>query len=197
MSYLQKDTVLVLNRGWQAIHIKTPTDALSMMYSDVATGLDIRGQDYMVPLKWADWVKLPINEDDHFINTVRGRIKLPKVIVLCNFDRVPKKRPRFSSKNIWLRDGGTCQYTGKKLKPGEGNIDHVVPKSHGGITDWSNCVLAHKEINAKKAGRTPEQAGLKLLRQPTTPKELPVTFYLKNKHKIKEWDIFLKSFTNN
>jgi len=197
MSYLQKDTVLVLNRGWQAIHIKTPTDALSMMYSDVATGLDIRGQDYMVPLKWADWVKLPINEDDHFINTVRGRIKLPKVIVLCNFDRVPKKRPRFSSKNIWLRDGGTCQYTGKKLKPGEGNIDHVVPKSHGGITDWSNCVLAHKEINAKKAGRTPEQAGLKLLRQPATPKELPVTFYLKNKHKIKEWDIFLKSFTNN
>jgi 5-methylcytosine-specific restriction endonuclease McrA len=197
MSYLTKDTVLVLNRGWQAIHIKTPTDALSMMYADIATGLDIRGADHMVPLKWNDWVNLPLSEGDEYIKTVRGNIKIPKVIVLCKFDRVPKKRPRFSNKNIWLRDGGMCQYTGKKLQPGEGNIDHVIPKSHGGITDWSNCVLAHKEVNAKKAGRTPEQAGLKLLRQPTTPKELPVTFYLKNKHKIKEWDIFLKNFTNN
>jgi 5-methylcytosine-specific restriction endonuclease McrA len=197
MSYLQKDTVLVLNRGWQAIHIKTPTDALSMMYSDVATGLDIRGKDYMVPLKWADWIQLPINDEDHFINTVRGKIKLPKVIVLCNFDRVPKKRPRFSSKNLWLRDNGTCQYTGKKLKPNEGNIDHVIPKSHGGLTDWSNCVLAHKDVNAKKAGRTPEQAGLRLIKQPTVPKEMPVTFYIRNKHKIKEWDLFLSHLSNN
>jgi 5-methylcytosine-specific restriction endonuclease McrA len=167
------------------------------MYSDVATGLDIRGQDHMVPLKWVDWVKLPINEDDHVINTVRGKIKLPKVIVLCNFDRVPKKRPRFSNKNIWLRDGGVCQYTGKKLQPGEGNIDHVIPKSLGGATNWTNCVLAHKDVNAKKAGRTPEQAGLRLIRNPDTPKELPATFYIRNKHKIKEWDIFLKHTANN
>jgi len=196
MSHLTKDTVLVLNRGWQAIHVKTPADALSMMYSDVATGLDIRGEDHMVPLRWKDWSLLPVNEEDNFIMTVRGNIKIPKVIVLCNFDRVPKKRPRFSNKNIWVRDGGVCQYTGKKLQPGEGNIDHVVPKSLGGETSWDNCVLAHREINAKKASRTPEQAGLKLLRKPTVPKELPVTFYIRNKHKIKEWEPFLKHTTN-
>lgn len=197
MSCLTKDTVLVLNRGWQAIHVKTPADALSMMYSDVATGLDIRGEDNMVPLRWKDWIQLPIESNDDFIKTVRGNIKVPKVIVLCNFSRVPKKRPRFSSKNIWLRDGGVCQYTGKKLQPNEGNIDHVVPKSHGGSTTWTNCVLAHKDVNARKAGRTPEEAGLRLLRKPTSPKEMPVTYYIRNKHKIKEWDHFLKHFASN
>lgn len=197
MSHLTKDTVLVLNRGWQAVHVKTPADALSMMYSDVATGLDIRAEDHMVPLRWVDWVELPVGENDNFIKTVRGNIKIPKVIVLCRFDRVPKKRPRFSNKNIWIRDGGICQYTGKKLQPGEGNIDHVVPKLQGGETSWTNCVLAHKDVNAKKAGRTPEQAGLRLLKQPVIPKEMPVTYYIRNKYKIKEWDLFLKPFVNN
>lgn len=197
MSHLTKDTVLVLNRGWQAIHVKTPADALSMMYSDVATGLDIRGDDHMVPLRWKDWIQLPVDEHDHYIQTIRGNIKIPKVIVLCNFDKVPKKRPKLSNKNIWLRDGGVCQYTGKKLQPGEGNIDHVIPKSLGGETSWTNCVLAHREINAKKAGRTPEQAGLNLLRKPAAPKELPATYYIRNKHKIKEWEPFLKLKYNN
>ncbi len=197
MSHLTKDTVLVLNRNWQAIHIKTPADALSMMYSDVATGLDIRGDDYMVPLRWCDWANLPIGGDDTFVRTVQGNVKIPKVIVLCNFDKVPRKRPRLSGKNIWARDGGICQYTGRKLKHGEGNIDHVVPKHRGGPTTWTNCVLACKKINAKKAGRTPEEAGLRLLKEPSVPKELPVTYYIHNKHKIKEWEHFLKHTSSN
>jgi len=57
--------------------------------------------------------------------------------------------------------------------------------------------LAHKDINAKKGGRTPEQAGLKRLREPTIPKEMPATYYIRNKHRIKEWDLFLKPFANN
>lgn len=197
MSHLTKDIVLVLNRNWQAIHIKTPADALSMMYSDVATGLDIRGDDYMTPLKWKDWVNLPITDKDAFVKTVHGNIKIPKVIVLSNFDKVPKKRPRFSSKSIWVRDGGVCQYTGRKLKQGEGNIDHVIPKHRGGPTTWDNCVLACKKINAKKAGRTPEEAGLRLLKKPSVPKELPVTYYIRNKHRIKEWEPFLKHAPSN
>jgi 5-methylcytosine-specific restriction endonuclease McrA len=193
MSALYNNTVLVLNKNWQAIGIKTPADTFAMLMTDSATALNIQGTDNMTPLKWKDWIKLPINEDDLFVQTVKQKIKIPKVIVLCRFDKVPKKRPRFSQKNIWIRDNFTCQYTGKKLKPGEGNIDHVVPRSRGGVTTWENCVLACRQINAKKANYTPDEAGLKLLKPPTPPKELPVFHYITNKHKIKEWDIFLKN----
>lgn len=189
---LNRNTVLVLNKNWQAIGIKSPADTFAMLMTDAATGLDIRGQDYMVPLRWNDWLKLSIEDEDDFVQTVNQKIKIPKVIVLCKFDKVPKKRPRFSQKNIWIRDNFTCQYTGKKLKPGEGNIDHVLPKSRGGATAWENCVLACRQVNAKKADATPEEVGLKLLKQPTPPKELPVFHYITNKHNIKEWDIFLK-----
>ena len=192
MDHLRKETVLVLNRNWQAIHVKNPTEALSMMFADSATGLDIRGEDNMVPLRWNDWIALTVeDETDDFIQTVRGKIKIPKVIVLCNYDKVPRKRPKFSAKAIWERDQGTCQYTGKKLSPQQANIDHVIPKSRGGRTNWKNCVLTHKEVNSIKANRTPEEAGLKLIRNPQDPIHLPSTFYIRNKHNVLEWDLFL------
>lgn len=188
---LNRNTVLVLNKNWQAVGIKSPADTFAMLMTDAATGLDIRGLDHMVPVKWKDWVNLSIEEDDDFVQTVNQKIKIPKVIILSKFDKVPKKRPRFSQKNIWIRDNFTCQYTGKKLKPGEGNIDHIIPKSKGGATDWSNCVLACKKVNAKKADATPEEVGLRLIKKPEPPKELPVYHYITNRHNIKEWEIFL------
>jgi 5-methylcytosine-specific restriction endonuclease McrA len=192
MDHLTRETVLVLNRNWQAIHVKNPLEAMTMMYSDGATALDIRGEDHMIPLRWNDWIKLPIEDGkDDFIQTVRGKIKIPKVLVLCNYDKVPRKRPKFSPKAVWDRDNGTCQYSGQKLTLHNANIDHVIPRSRGGKTDWANCVLTHKDINAKKADRTPEEAGLKLIRKPQDPKELPSTFYIKNKHNVREWDMFL------
>lgn len=193
MSSLNKDIVLVLNKNWQAINISTPADALSMMYANTATGLDIRGKDDMVPLTWKEWVSLSCSENDSFVKTIQGNVKIPKIVILCRYDKVPKKRPKITRKGIWLRDQGICQYTGKKISPNEGNIDHVIPKSRGGATDWTNCVLAHKKVNAKKADRTPEEAGLKLIRQPFVPKELPVSFYLTNKYNIQEWELFLNS----
>ena len=188
---LNQNTVLVLNKNWQAVGIKSPADTFAMLMTDAATGLNIRGTDHMTPLRWSDWLELPVEEEDLFVQTVNRKIKIPKVIILSKFDKVPKKRPRFSQKNIWIRDNFTCQYTGKKLRPGEGNIDHIVPKSRGGSTDWSNCVLACKKVNAKKADATPEEVGLRLLKLPEPPKELPVYHYISNKHNIKEWEIFL------
>jgi 5-methylcytosine-specific restriction endonuclease McrA len=193
MSSLNRDTVLVLNKNWQAINISTPADALSMMYANTATGLDIRGKDDMVPLTWKEWINLSCSDQDSFVKTIQGNVKIPKIIILCRYDKVPKKRPKITRRGIWIRDQGICQYTGKKINPNEGNIDHVIPKSRGGATDWTNCVLAHKKVNAKKADRTPEEAGLKLIRQPSIPKELPVSFYLTNKYNIQEWEMFLNS----
>lgn len=190
-SILQKNTVLVLNRNWQAINIKTPAEIFCQMATDVATGLDIQGEDWMIPTRWEDWRQLPIRENDCSIGTTHGPIRVPTVVVLARFNRVPMKRPKFNSRNLWMRDGGRCQYTGRELKPGEGNIDHVVPRSRGGATSWENCVLAARDVNSRKADRTPEEAGLTLRSHPRAPREVPVTALLKNVHDIPDWEPFL------
>ena len=93
----------------------------------------------------------PFAISDRAVNTPRGPVRVPTVIIAVNYARVPLRRPRFGARGIWERDGGVCQYTGRKLDRKEGNIDHVVPRSRGGKTSWDNCVLAHREINSAKA----------------------------------------------
>ncbi len=190
-SILHQNVVLVLNRNWQAINTRTPAEAFCQLANDAATALDIHGTDFMVPTKWEDWRMLPVREGDASIGTAHGPVRVPTVIVVANFSKVPKKRPKFNSRTIWERDGGRCQYTGRDLRPGEGNIDHVLPRSRGGETSWENCVLAARDVNSRKADRTPKEAGLRLLQSPRTPPELPVTMLLRNVHDISDWDPFL------
>lgn len=194
MSIIHKNIVLVLNRNWQAINTITPAEAFCQMSTDVATGLDINGKEYMAPTKWADWRRLPVRESDNGIGTAGGQIRVPTVIVLANFAKVPMKRPKFSARNLYVRDGGCCQYTGRELAPGEGNIDHIMPRSRGGDSTWENCVLAARDVNSRKANKTPKEAGLKLKRQPVEPREVPVTAILSNLHGIADWDVFLIKF---
>ena len=188
---LNQTIVLVLNRNWQAIHVKTPAQAFCMLASDVATALDIQGEDRMVPTCWEDWLKLPVREDDPFVRTTRGPVRVPTVLVCAAYAHVPRKRPKFSAKAVWARDGCRCQYTGERLAPGEGNVDHVVPRSRGGKTGWRNCVLASRKINNKKGNLLPHEAGLKLIRLPSEPRELPATLFIRNAHRIVDWEHFL------
>jgi 5-methylcytosine-specific restriction endonuclease McrA len=192
---LTKSTVLVLNRHWQAIDSKTPIEAFGMMAAGNATALDIHGEGDMRPVTWEEWLTLPVREGDNSIGTVHRPVRVPSVLVLARFDKVPKRRPKFCAKAIWERDGGVCQYTGRKLKPSEGNIDHVVPISRGGTSTWENCVLADRKINSRKGNKLPEEAGLKLLRRPFVPRELPVTHLIKNHHKVRDWEVFLSGGT--
>ncbi len=188
---LNTATVLVLNRNWQAINIRTPADAICQMATGVATALEIEEGQQIRPVQWHEWITLPIREQDQPIFTVRGPIRMPTVVVLANFAKVPKKRPKFCAKTIRERDGNRCQYTGKVLKPDEGSIDHVLPRSRGGQDVWENCVWASKDVNSRKGNRLPEEAGLKLLSVPRAPKEMPVTALIRNSHGIAEWKLFL------
>jgi 5-methylcytosine-specific restriction endonuclease McrA len=188
---LHKTTVLVLNRNWQAIHTKTPAEAFCMMASGAATGLDVQGDDSIVPVRWDDWLKLPVRDEDHAVHTPRGAVRVPTVIVAANYAKVPICRPRLGIRGIWERDGGVCQYTGRKLAPHEGNIDHIVPRSRGGATSWENCVLSHREVNSKKGARLPHEVGLRLLRLPHVPKAMPATAFIRNHHGIRDWHKFL------
>jgi 5-methylcytosine-specific restriction endonuclease McrA len=189
---LNKTIVLVLNRNWQAINIRTPADAFCQMATNVATALEIDGEDHIRPVTWDEWITLPIRDSDHAVHTVRGAIRVPTVIVAVNFAKVPKKRPKLCAKTIRERDRNCCQYTGKLLRPDEGSLDHVLPRSRGGKDEWGNLVWADKAVNARKGNRLPHEAGLKLLRVPCAPKELPVTALIRNAHGIAEWKLFVK-----
>jgi 5-methylcytosine-specific restriction endonuclease McrA len=187
---LNLPTVLVLNRNWQAIHVKTPAEAFCMMASDAATALDV-AEDRFVPTRWSDWLELPVRDHDHAVNTPRGRVRVPTVIIAVNYTRVPLRRPRFGARGIWERDGGVCQYTGRKLAPGAGSIDHVVPRSRGGRTSWENCVLADRSVNSRKADRLPHEAGLRLQKRPSAPRAVPAGLLIKNPLGVTDWEFFL------
>jgi hypothetical protein len=81
MNILTKATVLVLNRNWQAINVRTPQEAFCMMATNVATGLEIEGEDHIRPVNWEEWIKLTIRDQDEAVHTVRGQIRVPTVIV--------------------------------------------------------------------------------------------------------------------
>jgi 5-methylcytosine-specific restriction endonuclease McrA len=183
--------VLVLNRNWQAINVRTPQEAFCMMATNVATALEIEGEDHIRPVAWEEWITLPIRDQDEAVHTVRGQIRVPTVIVAVNYAKVPKKRPKLCAKAIRERDGNRCQYTGRVLHPNEGSLDHVVPRSRGGKDAWENLVWSAKEVNQRKADRLPHEAGLKLLSVPRAPKELPVSALIRNPAEVEDWKLFL------
>jgi 5-methylcytosine-specific restriction endonuclease McrA len=199
---LTKATVLVLNRNWQAINVRTPQEAFCMMATNVATGLDIEYPEpadslctlhspLFTPRAWEEWITLPIRDQDDAVHTVRGQIRVPTVIVAVNYAKVPKKRPKLCARTIRERDGNRCQYTGRILHPDEGSLDHVVPRSRGGKDAWENLVWSAKEVNQRKADRLPHEAGLKLLSTPRAPKELPAMAFIRNPHDIADWKPFV------
>jgi 5-methylcytosine-specific restriction endonuclease McrA len=190
MKFIDRHNVLILNKHWIPINTTTARHSFALMYSENAKGIMIE-EDKVVPLEWHEWVCLKLNQSDRTIKTVRGFIKIPTVIVLNHYDKIPKQTIKFTQKSLWERDNFTCQYTGKKVTRTNGNIDHIIPRSQGGKTSWENCVIAHKEINALKADRTPEQAGLILIKKPKAPRIMPVSFYIRNKEEVKDWELFL------
>src|SRR5882724_11283527 len=71
---LNKTIVLVLNRNWQAINIRTPADAFCQMATNVATALEIEGENHIRPVQWDEWITLPVRNGDHAVRTVHGAI---------------------------------------------------------------------------------------------------------------------------
>jgi 5-methylcytosine-specific restriction endonuclease McrA len=159
MSVLNR-SVLVLNRNWIAINSTTVQAALLQLAAGAATALDIRGENHLVPVRWDDWINLePLNEDE-LIHTTNRRIRMPTVIIAVNYDKVKRKRAKFTLANIARRDGNRCQYSGRELSRDEWSMDHVLPKSRGGTDTPDNVVLAHKDVNNRKGNKTPQEAGL-------------------------------------
>lgn len=194
---LNKASVLVLNRNWQAIHIRTPADAFCQMASNVATALEIDGIHRIRPVAWGEWITLPLRDGDNAVQTVRGPIRVPTVIVAVNYAHVPKRRPKLGAKAIRERDRNRCQYTGRLLRPEEGSLDHVLPRSRGGKDEWENLVWADKAVNTRKGNRLPHEAGLTLLSPPRAPREVPVSVLIRNSAGIADWNLFVEPVTDS
>ena len=107
------------------------------------------------------------------IQSVSFKIRVPRVIMLLVFDRLPKKEVKFTRHNIFERDRDTCQYCGKVFARKDLNLDHIIPRDRGGPTTWENIVCSCIPCNTRKSNRTPAEAGLRLVRKPKRPKWRP------------------------
>lgn len=161
---------LVLNKNWAPISIINYKKCMNLIYQDHAMSID---NDFVVYdfKNWIEFSMLPKTLDDGYthINTIKLKIAVPDIIVLKKYDRLPYRDIKFSRQSIFQRDNFKCQYCGKQFKKDKLEIEHVIPKCHGGRSLWDNVVSACGPCNDKKGGRTPEQAGMKLIKKPKQP----------------------------
>lgn len=135
------------------------------------------------PLKVINWKKAitllclgkveVIEEYGREIRSVSVTIPLPSVVRLLKMVKRPPRPVRFSRRNIYARDRYRCQYCGKRKATEDLTYDHVLPRSQGGRTEWENIVTCCVGCNRRKGGRTPEEAGMRLIRKPSRPTWIP------------------------
>lgn len=138
--------VLILNQNYEPLSICNVKRAITLIFL---------GKAQMV------------EKNSGVIHSVSLELPLPSVIRLFRYVRVPQKRILLNRKNLLIRDDYTCQYCGKRTQPL--TIDHVIPRHYGGKDTWENLVVACQACNHRKANRTPEQAGMQLIRPPKKP----------------------------
>ena len=205
-SILDKAIVLALNNAWQPIGHRTvrkaivaltggdqdtpPAVGLDIAYPKVGDAWNFDTPLYLNPVKWADWLDLPIRDFDFTISTAKQLVRVPTVIIATNFAKMPMTSPRFSRRSVFERDGGRCQYSGEYVGWEGGNLDHVVSRHRKGANSFENVVWAKKSINSAKAEKSPEEVGLRLIRPPKAPNRVPISTQLKEvKHP--DWQHFI------
>jgi len=203
-----KVCVLRLNSGWSPIGECSCRDALVAMCSggneflkaaialDVQYGKNEAGEwDFtapigIVPTPWEKWIELEVFDYQDAIHTAKRKIRVPKVIIAQNYKKMPLKRFRPTRQVIMERDGYICQYSNRKLLKSEANLDHIHSRARGGKDTFLNLVCCDKRINSIKGDKTPEEAGLKLIRKPFEPLPVPASALIKQVRDV-DWRPFL------
>jgi hypothetical protein len=191
MSVLQKTLVLETNRHGVAVKERTVGEAMHLLCKGACRAYQIETIDnkpeILGLLDWEAWIQLYVGKDDLYVQTPHRKILVPKVITTQS-DKIPLLELKMNKLGFYTRDNGRCQYTNRLLTYEESTIDHVLPKDQGGETSWENCVLCAKDVNYAKGNKTPEQAGLTLLRKPKKPNRRMKV--IQNQHNVAEWDLF-------
>jgi 5-methylcytosine-specific restriction endonuclease McrA len=192
-------SVLVLNRMFMAVHVVSVKRAFCLLCKELAEVVSLEEGSFAT-YDFETWRELSeyrsVNfrqEDDDWVRTGTGEIQVPRVIRLFGYDKLPKQTVKFNRRNIFARDGNACQYCGKRYPTSELSLDHVIPRSQGGLATWENIVCACVNCNVKKGGRTPRQAHLSLIRPPHKPKRSPLLCLKLTQKKYRSWQAFLDS----
>jgi 5-methylcytosine-specific restriction endonuclease McrA len=185
--------VLVLNKSWIAINVASARRALALLYQGHARV--VHPEDYTIHSfdQWCTYSRKEAlkNSDVPMVRTPTQSIVLPEVILLTVFNGFIRHEIRFSRTNIFTRDKHQCQYCGAQPEKSQLTLDHVVPRSRGGGDSWENIVLACARCNVKKSNRTPEEANMHLLKQPTAPRWLPRFGLTVRKQEMHSWQRFV------
>ena len=182
---LQRPT-LVLNRNWQPVRVSTVSRSLVLLWNGTAKVVDPHDfQQY----DWADWSQLQPLDGEPFIQAIHQRLRVPEVLSLTEYDRLPQMDVAFSRRNLFKRDHYQCQYCGVQPGGDDLTIDHVLPRSRGGLSTWENCVLACVECNKRKANHMLGEVGMKLKKLPIRPKWKPL--YAISSMPIASWTKFI------
>ena len=157
--------VLVLNRDYIPVHVTSVKRAFTLVYIGIAKAVNSQYETF----DFESWSAITASREDETLGIIGKAIKIPRVILLVAYDRIPKKEVRFSRLNIFARDKHKCQYCGGRFPTAQLNLDHIIPRSRGGTSKWENVVCCCVPCNSKKGGRTPSEAGIKLLSTPKKP----------------------------
>lgn len=188
--------VLVLNRHYMAIRIVGARRAFSLLCRELAEVVSLE-EDRYSNYDFESWCELSqlrreFEPDGHdWVSTVNFHIAVPRIIRLLFYDRLPRTEVKFNRRNIFARDKNSCQYCGKRFPTSELSLDHVVPRSMGGIAVWTNIVCACAKCNVRKGGRTPKQAGMTLIQKPIRPKHNPLVHIHLGHERYHSWKQFL------
>lgn len=168
---------LVLNAAYFPHQIVSWEDAITLVYQEKAQVLE---------------------EYDEVISSPSMEFFTPAVIRLMTMSGKDFKREvKFSRVNLFLRDSFTCQYCGQRFKMKDLTFDHVIPRKQGGITSWTNVVSACRPDNGRKGARTPEQAGMRLLRRPAKPTTLPLHSVINTRSEVPSvWEKWIGSIVD-
>jgi 5-methylcytosine-specific restriction endonuclease McrA len=186
--------VLVLNRLWQAVNIIGARRAFGLLVRGHAQVVHHAADDFKV-FSMMDWIDFsrhnPPLSAVETVHTVRHTIRLPRVILLIFFDKLPCKELKLTRNNVFERDKNQCQYCGRHFTREELNLDHVIPRHYGGRTTWENIVCSCVKCNTRKANRLPHEAGVRLIRKPVRPKWRPVISLVLGTRHRELWKDFL------
>jgi 5-methylcytosine-specific restriction endonuclease McrA len=188
--------VLVLNRLYMALRVVSARRAFSLLCRDLAEVIHVQDGQYQ-SFDFETWAEVSAYRD-HFqprnydwVRTVRLELPVPKVIRLLGYDRLPEQHVKLNRRNLFARDRNQCQYCGRSFPTSELSIDHVLPRAQGGGDTWENLVCACVRCNARKGGRTPDQAHMTLTRRPVRPRRNPLITLRMGQEKYESWKTFL------
>ena len=174
-------SVLVLNRFFTPVHVTSARRAFCLLCKALAEVVDAQNGQLEL-YNFQSWQEISefkrksglADDDSEWVYTVSYEIEVPRIIRLLFYDRFPHRQVSLNRRNIFARDENRCQYCGRRFPTNEMSIDHVIPLSRGGKTRWGNVACACTECNKRKGGKTPQQAGMKLIREPHAPKYNPL-----------------------